>query len=81
MFRQVLTSSLRLIRTPTNSFSLPKPQGLYQLVEKDILVRCKKDDEKLVKSVIGDAVKNYEASTSRKVNVILDAENYLSADW
>lgn len=31
--------------------------------------------------MIGDAVKNYEASTNRKVNVILDAENYLSADW
>jgi len=55
-------------------------QGLFQLVEKEVKIRCKKDDEKIVKAVIPEAVKQYENSTNRKVNVKLDAETYLSSD-
>jgi len=55
-------------------------QGLFQLVEKEVTIRCKKDDEKLVKNVLPEAIKIYENATNRKVKVILDSANYLSSD-
>jgi len=55
-------------------------QGLFQLIEKEVTIRCKKNDEKLVRSVLNDAIKQYEDATHRKVKITLDTENYLSSD-
>lgn len=55
-------------------------QGLFQLIEKDVVVRCRQADVNLVKTIIPIAVEEYGNATQRKCNVTLDTENYLSPD-
>jgi len=53
-------------------------QGLYQLLEDTVLVRCRQKDEKLVTEVLDAAISQYKQSTGRTVTVTIDKSNYLA---
>jgi len=55
-------------------------QGLYQLIEDTVLVRCRQKDVSLVQEVIGPAIKNFREATKRDTKVTIDTANYLSPD-
>lgn len=52
-------------------------QGLYRLLDKDVVLSCRKKDEALVKASIPVAVKQFRKKTSIQANVVIDAENWL----
>lgn len=55
-------------------------QGLFQLLEKDVWVRCRQQDIRLVENSVAAAVSLYQKATSRSVNVAVDRESFLSND-
>ncbi|XP_072165452.1 V-type proton ATPase subunit E-like [Diadema setosum] len=55
-------------------------QGLYQLLEPNVVVRCKECDVSLVKETVPDAVKSYREATKKECNVVVDQENFLSPE-
>ncbi|RWS27690.1 V-type proton ATPase subunit E-like protein [Leptotrombidium deliense] len=55
-------------------------QGLFQLLEKDVVVRCRQSDLKLVENVLADALKEYKDATGKDCNLSLDRENFISQD-
>jgi V-type H+-transporting ATPase subunit E len=56
-------------------------QGLFQLVERNVTVRCREADEQLVRNTIPIASEEYQQATNRKVAVTLDTSNYLPREW
>ncbi|KAH7962016.1 hypothetical protein HPB52_013970 [Rhipicephalus sanguineus] len=54
-----------------------KNLGLYRLLDKDVVLSCRKKDEALVKASIPVAVKQFRKKTSIQANVVIDAENWL----
>ncbi|XP_071792209.1 V-type proton ATPase subunit E-like [Asterias amurensis] len=55
-------------------------QGLYQLMEKKITVRCKENDQQLVKEQVQAAVADYKKATKKECEVTLDKDNFLGED-
>jgi len=55
-------------------------QGLFQMMEDNVIVRCRQKDEKLITEVLTPAVSQYQKATGKTVNVIIDRSNYLPAD-
>ena len=55
-------------------------QGLYQLLEEEVTVRCRKADVSLINEVLPLCQQNYTHSTKKNVNITLDSENFLSPD-
>lgn len=55
-------------------------QGLFQLVERNVSVRCREADEQFVRNIIPDAVEEYKQATKQNVTVTLDTQNYLPRD-
>lgn len=55
-------------------------QGLYQLLEPNVVVRCKECDVSLVKEAIPEAVRSYREATKKECNVVVDPETFLSAE-
>lgn len=55
-------------------------QGLYQLLEEEVTVRCRKQDVALVNDIIPMCQQNYTAATKKNVNITLDSENFLSSE-
>jgi len=55
-------------------------QGLYQLLEEEVTVRCRKQDIQLVNDVVPLCQQNYTQATKKNVNITLDSENFLSPD-
>lgn len=52
-------------------------QGLYQLLEPRMIVRCRKQDFPLVKAAVQKAIPVYKVATKRDVDVQIDQEAYL----
>uniref|UniRef100_A0A8C5KQP0 V-type proton ATPase subunit E 1 n=1 Tax=Jaculus jaculus TaxID=51337 RepID=A0A8C5KQP0_JACJA len=52
-------------------------QGLHQLLEPRMIVRCKKQDFPLVKAAVQKAVPMYKITTKKDVDVQIDQETYL----
>uniref|UniRef100_A0A8D1UAJ4 ATPase H+ transporting V1 subunit E1 n=2 Tax=Sus scrofa TaxID=9823 RepID=A0A8D1UAJ4_PIG len=52
-------------------------QGLYQLLEPRMIVRCRKQDFPLVKAAVQKAIPVYKIATKRDVDVQIDQEAYL----
>ncbi|XP_078529759.1 V-type proton ATPase subunit E 1 [Lissotriton helveticus] len=52
-------------------------QGLYQLLEFKVVLRCRKQDIPLVKAAVQKCVPAYKASTKREIEVVLDQDNHL----
>ncbi|XP_022079182.1 V-type proton ATPase subunit E-like [Acanthaster planci] len=55
-------------------------QGLYQLMEKKMTVRCKEGDLQLVKEQMKAALADYKKETNKDCEVIFDTTNFLGAD-
>lgn len=59
-------------------------EGLLRLLEEKVYVRCRREDEQVIRDCLPLASKKYssiiskEANASREVKVTIDAENYLS---
>ncbi|ETS78478.1 V-type proton ATPase subunit E [Pestalotiopsis fici W106-1] len=52
-------------------------EGLYALTEKEVSVRGRKKDAKVLKGAIEDAEKEYKEKTGKETKVIVDEENVL----
>jgi len=55
-------------------------QGLFQLMEKNITIRCRQSDLNLVENAINPAVEEFKKATNRSVEVKLDKENFLAQE-
>jgi len=55
-------------------------QGLCQLLEPSLLIRCRQIDQPLVEKIIPMAVADYKAKVGKDCQVKLDTENWLGAD-
>jgi len=55
-------------------------QGLYQMIEDTVLIRCRQKDVAYVQEVMGKAVASFRTATSRDTKVTVDTDNYLSPD-
>jgi V-type H+-transporting ATPase subunit E len=55
-------------------------QGLYQLIEDFVLIRCRQKDVGLVQEVLPKAIANFKAATKRDVKVSIDSVNFLAPD-
>ncbi|XP_050044697.1 V-type proton ATPase subunit E-like [Dermacentor andersoni] len=52
-------------------------QGLYRLLDKDVVLSCRKKDEALVKAATQVAVKQFRKRTNIQANVALDSSRWL----
>lgn len=55
-------------------------QGLLQLLESHVLIRCRQNDLALVEEVTSAAVATYKEKTGKDVQVKVDQESFLSAN-
>ncbi|KFO96605.1 V-type proton ATPase subunit E 1 [Calypte anna] len=55
-------------------------QGLYQLLEPKIVVRCRKQDLSMVKTAVQKSIPNYKNAIKRDVDVQIDKDNFLPED-
>ncbi|XP_003383410.1 PREDICTED: V-type proton ATPase subunit E 1-like [Amphimedon queenslandica] len=55
-------------------------QGLYQLLEKEVLIRCRKQDYNLIKAIYESAVLAYKKGTGNDCTVTLDDKEFLPPD-
>jgi len=55
-------------------------QGLFQLLEKEVIVRCRQQDLKLVQNCMTGAHDEYKQATGREVTFKLDPDNFLASD-
>lgn len=59
------------------------PQGMFQLLETEVLIRCRKEDQKIIESSIEAAEKKYMSLISAagisnvKIKASIDTNNYL----
>lgn len=54
-------------------------QGLLQLLEHNVLIRCRQQDTGLVEEVMDSAKREYSEKTGKDVNIKLDQESFLAA--
>ncbi|XP_013416707.1 V-type proton ATPase subunit E [Lingula anatina] len=55
-------------------------QGLLQLMEKEVVLKCRKEDSSLVKEVVPDAVKVYKDIAKQDVKVTVDESDFLGSN-
>jgi V-type H+-transporting ATPase subunit E len=55
-------------------------QALFQLLEKNVIVRCRQKDEELVEKLMPECLDELTKNWGDKTNVRLDREHYLAAD-
>jgi len=55
-------------------------QGLFQIMEANIIIRGRQQDAQLIQNVLPGAVEQYKRETGKDVVVTLDTENNLSAE-
>lgn len=55
-------------------------QALYRIMEKEVVVRCRKDDLHLVKEVLKDAVDSYTKHSGDPCNAKLDENDFLPSE-
>ena len=56
-------------------------QGVCQLLEAQITIRCRQVDQSLVQNTIPVAVASVKDKIKMDTNVKLDTENFLPQDW
>jgi len=56
-------------------------QGVCQLLEGQITVRCRQADKAQVEAAVGPAVESVKGKIKRECQVKVDQENFLSQDW
>lgn len=55
-------------------------QGLFQLLESEVIIRCRKEDVDLLKKIKDEACAQFKAGAKREVKIIIDEQNFLSSD-
>jgi V-type H+-transporting ATPase subunit E len=55
-------------------------QGLFQIMEANIIIRGRQQDAQLIQNALPSSVEQYKRDTGKDVVVTLDTENFLSAD-
>ncbi|XP_075711806.1 V-type proton ATPase subunit E 1 [Rhinoderma darwinii] len=55
-------------------------QGLYQLLEARVVIRCRKQDLPLIKASVQKSLPIYKAATKREIEVIIDQETHLAPE-
>jgi len=55
-------------------------QGMCQLLEPTLVIRCRQVDQPLMEQVIPGAVSDYKAKVNKDCQIKLDTENWLGAD-
>lgn len=54
---------------------------MYQLLEKDVTVRCRKQDLDMVEKSLNPIMEEYLHRIGRPCKVTIDRDNFLSPDW
>ncbi|EDW97749.1 V-type proton ATPase subunit E [Drosophila yakuba] len=55
-------------------------QGLFQIMEPKVILRCREVDVPLVRDVLPNAVEQYKAQIQQNVDLFIDEKDFLSAD-
>ncbi|PIO25326.1 hypothetical protein AB205_0063860 [Aquarana catesbeiana] len=55
-------------------------QGLYQLLESKVIIRCRKEDMPLIRNSVQKNIPIYKAATKRDVEVVIDQDGYLAPE-
>lgn len=55
-------------------------QSLFQLLEDEVLIRCRQQDIPLVREVAGPACQAFKMATNKEIKLAIDQENFLPAD-
>jgi len=55
-------------------------QGLFQLLEKELVIRCRQQDVRLVENALNGALQEYKDATGRDAVLKLDTDNFLASD-
>jgi len=55
-------------------------QGLFQMLEEAVTIRCRQADVALVREVMGKSAETYKGATQRDVKITIDQENFLPLD-
>lgn len=55
-------------------------QGIFQLLESNVTVRCRKQDSKLLESSLDTLAKEYQAKVGQPCKISIDRENFLSPE-
>jgi len=55
-------------------------QGLFQLLEKEVIIRCRQQDVRLVQGVLAGAAQEYKEATGKDVALKLDTDNHIASD-
>ncbi|XP_037729899.1 V-type proton ATPase subunit E [Drosophila subpulchrella] len=55
-------------------------QGLFQVMEPKVILRCRQVDVPLVRDVLPSAVEQYKAGIQQNVDLFIDEKDFLSAD-
>lgn len=55
-------------------------QALYRIMEKEVVVKCREQDVKLVKEVIDEAVQSYRKQSGEPCNAVVNETSFLHAD-
>ncbi len=56
-------------------------QGVCQLLESQITIRCRSSDKALVEKAVGPALASVKDKIKRECVVKVDGENFLPEDW
>jgi len=55
-------------------------QGLFQLLEKEVIIRCRQQDVRLAQNAMNGAVQEYKEATGRDVVLKLETDNFIASD-
>ncbi|KAF5303958.1 hypothetical protein FQA39_LY01743 [Lamprigera yunnana] len=55
-------------------------QSLYQLFEKNVVIRTRVQDVSLIEGLLPEVMQKYKEAVGKEVHVKIDTENYLAAD-
>ncbi|XP_054160424.1 V-type proton ATPase subunit E-like [Oppia nitens] len=55
-------------------------QSLFQLLEKQVVVRCRQQDIRIVENAMGSAQQEYRDATGKDVEMKLDTESFIGSD-
>jgi len=55
-------------------------QALFQLLEKEVIIRCRQQDVRFVENCMNAAHVEYEEATKRETKMTLDKENFLAME-
>jgi len=55
-------------------------QGLYQILEKNVIIKCRKEDVSLLEGLLGDAAESYKQASGNDVQITIAHHQYLTEE-